>query len=724
MASVANGFFPGVNGNDPGRSQGGRSRHASVSSEMARLWTQGSMSSLNLRPSRASSVISTRTKTSIATVPDELVDAFDVHATGGVVYRIGLDGRVVSIDNQAKGSRASTDTEPSLLDSADSIRSLVIDGSESDLAAANVAPRGPTQAPDLGRAPSFAPGPERLTVTRPRAASNPGFRRGNSPRQTSAETASSPIRRRGGLRPKVAPRESSSPGARPPRGATTGAGLHLRQAESPSLQPRTPDDPPPDRSSPHAPVTTSATPSAGEFEGYDWRVRQTLDGTCMGTGSRSPRGFSNPFVPDDAAKAAWSPKGGEDGGGGEGASDPPPPDAPVAPGPDVVERAAAGDRSPLAMDDENDIGTHYSRLIYGRMIRSIDASHRTEVDSLKEELAEAHHLLAVFARRAVDVKVELIRTKGQMAAMNDPAHLHKIGREETIEAQSFSFPPLKLRHVRTLKLALKRRAENMRRGMDDDLGRLLKRTTSADDGAADADADADADANRPRVDSWREPHAESSSGKADPPALDPVDGNDQTLLQSLLAAKRQNRALEAEKRILEAQAINLRESVNNWKDRCRGVGGRPSDKEATMMTTTMTTTTTTTTATATATTTAGMTETETTAATATTTAPKPRPESSAEVAQIRREVEETWLARWRDRNDQLTQRMRRIDEDAQRSLQQAMDQRDLWIVRCADISTQLRQRDDELARLRRQMSLRNRSGSSSSSEHASDSGHR
>ncbi|KAI9884194.1 MAG: hypothetical protein M1823_004010 [Watsoniomyces obsoletus] len=561
-------------------------------SELAQLWTEANKSTatVDFRSSRASSIISTRTKTSITTLHDEGGDGVDVSVHGGLVYRIGLDGRITHV---VHGKRQSESMESFRRE--DSPPQQPPENPHVPMVT-QTAPDDREQRPPvvIGRSRSFDPGPEEITVRgRRRSSAAPALEPVSASRQASSDSLLPRIRRRRVLRVKPVTRDS---------GSQAGEGT----------SPITPDS------------VTSVEIGSSQLPGTPTRLRRETSSEHRQEHEAGPTGqVGSPSLSTPASMGRLS-----------------------------VDDERAREMHPPAMDTENEISLHYSRIL-----RSIDASHRIDLEAKDRELLETRDILSVLAREAVDIKTELVRTKGQVAALSDPAHIQNLIREETLEAQSFSFPPLKLRHVRTLKLALKRRAERLKKGMDDDLGWLIRRPTPpADDPIIAGEARSKVgDATLDSTDGLRNGTGPSTAG--------PVDETDnQALLQTLLFDRRRIHSLEAEKRILEAQIINLRESTNMWRDRCHHIERRQNQSQASIQ--------------------------------------PPSQPSFADIERARREVEEQWIAKWRDRNDHLIERMRRIDEESRRSLQQAIVERDAWVLECAELYRQIKQKDDEIAKLK------------------------
>ena len=401
-----------------GRTSSVSSRHAAVStSEFAQLYAYADRSSLNLRQSRASSIISTRTKTSITTVQDELKDGIEISTSGGAIYRMGLDGQMLN-PNYGR-SRRSTELGSLPLDDTGAllrVRSISDHGLPNDI--------GPSYQPkdSTNRSFSFTSAPGRI-LTRPEIPfSNSALVSNYQLSQSSADPTPAKV-------PKLAPvgAEIFNRGS-----------ISLLGGDDQGVSPR--DFPPSQPSS--RPVMTEGGPALQVWlENADNADPFTFVGPLSSLGAdrtgpdRDVAATNRSVTPTNA--------GGEDG-------------ALTSTGAENVVAA-----------------------LYRTIIRQLDAGHRSDLEAKDRELREARDIAAVLARQVVDLKSELLRTKGQTKAMPDPAQIRMRSQEERIESQSFSFPPLKLKHVQTLKGALKRRAEKIKKGMDDDLSWLIRRPTTS-----------------------------------------------------------------------------------------------------------------------------------------------------------------------------------------------------------------------------------------------------
>ena len=626
-------------------------------SDISHSWGHVGTSPTDVRPSRASSVISTRTKTSITTLHDDPRDGFDVRIGQEAVFRLGLDGSTLYV-NQLKSRQSSHVEIPS-----SSWTTEDVPGETSDIQRHPQPPATPSEelpAIDIiARNPSFKPGPENITVDRRRASSNAASVRGNSSPPPSAEKEPSQLRRRGGIKLKLVTRDSSGQVIRGNSPLTPDSAASYRtigshsspsgrteaiEQSSPVHTGRRANDQP-SMEDPGELAVGSSAPAENEAQGTGiWeRLLKLRQEFSAGVVSSEARAEGLPCMSQFPTLSLASPLGADN--------------------PVYVDDIPIGSRPPPAMDDENDISIHYTRLI-----RSIDKSYRDHVQAKDQELGDARDMLGVLSRQALDLKAELIRTKSQVAAMSDPAHIRRMAREQTLEAQSFSFPPLKLNHVRTLKMALKRRAEKMKRGLDDDLGWLLGTSSLSSEDASKKevkDGDGQSGGDLKKLNSEAESAAHSVP--AQPGVNDQYDETE--LLQALLATRLKMRSVETEQQILQAQVVNLRETVALWKARYEKLA---QTQPPTIISVS---------------------------------APN---HLSTNVEQARREVEEAWEeaweARWRERHAQFTQRMKRIDEELQKNLGEATAERNERSPgleeHCINISALLKRKDEEIRRLK------------------------
>ncbi|KAI9837883.1 MAG: hypothetical protein M1838_004726 [Thelocarpon superellum] len=409
------------------------------------------------RASRASSIVSTRTKTSITTIDDDAQDGgVDVHVGPDAIYRIGLNGCVKYItrtgelsfaqrhrDQERPPSRTMssalelgspfppTDEHPATSASPTPTATSIPDPSFFLLTGNDAAPTT-GEASTVTRTPSFTPGRESISVQRRRDSSHDAPVSPMSP-DPAPPTPSRALRlqRRGGVKLKVVTRTSSG------HAVTRVSPLTPNSAESY--------------------YTTTSQTSASTIQG---QITAPDSPTYIGRAAPGvfPSGPGLRELGQDAEAAGASTRETGDG---------PPPRLRVHESAAYIDEAPIGSRSPPAMDTENDISIHYSRLV-----RSIDSSHRKVVQAKDQEISEAHEMVSALARQVMELKAEVLQMKAQAQAPAEPelGRIRQVARTETVEAYSFSFPPLQMGHIRTLKMALKRRAERLRRDIDTGLG--------------------------------------------------------------------------------------------------------------------------------------------------------------------------------------------------------------------------------------------------------------
>ena len=643
-------------------------------SDGTHVWAHTGFSPPDVRTSRASSVISTRTKTSITTVQDEIQEGFDVRIGQEAVYKLGLDGSIIYVNHVSSQQSGHVERAPPDMD-GNILRPT------SDTVEAPQPPPVPAGEPSgadtVARNPSFKPGNEKLTVQKRRSSSNSASIQNNSSGPATAEKESPKLRRRGGVRLKVVTRNSSGQIVTGTSPLTPNSGTTYRTTSSPhsgSARPEHDAEPGSpayigrnasgafpstenfaheyaalkraeaveDRDVPLTerlcknhmlPVTTHFRPSSGEE-----------DAQVAENGSLHKPGSSAASRLDAQSRA--SQENGHSDHIGNAAS----PSLIVTDSSAHVDDVPIGARPPPSMDSENDVSIHYSRIV-----RTIDMNYRNNMQAKDQELSEARDMLEGLARQALDLKAELVRTKSQLAAISDPVHIRKMAREQTIEAQSFSFPPLKLSHVRTLKMALKRRAEKMKRGLDDDLGWLIRTTSSS---AEEPDKrPTDRDESHSMVD---DQEVEWRPRKFDPSIRGEAEDREAELLESLFSTRRKLRSLETEEQILQGQVVNLRETVNIWKTKCQRL-----EEERKL---------------------------------------NSSKDHIDDVARAKREVEELWEARWRHRNEQFSERTRRIEEDARKVFQEAVAAKDKRLFeleeKCSRLSTTLKEKEEKIISLK------------------------
>ncbi|KAI9673198.1 MAG: hypothetical protein M1817_003061 [Caeruleum heppii] len=224
--------------------------------------------------------------------------------------------------------------------------------------------------------------------------------------------------------------------------------------------------------------------------------------------------------------------------------------------PAVVEEAVVGAVPPPPMDTDNDISIHYTRLV-----RSIDMSHRAELLAKDDEIRQGREEIEALRREASHLRSEVLRTKNQVKAVADPTHVSRRLESTSGEAQSFSFPPLALNHVRTLKVALKRRATKIRRSIEDELSQSSR--------AHVADLSVQTEAPL-KVVAPGSPGSLTSGEEARAKVADTVPKERyEEMAAALDLAQLEGRVAKSEIDWLHSQVSDLQESVGFWVTRSR-----------------------------------------------------------------------------------------------------------------------------------------------------------
>ncbi|KAI9761500.1 MAG: hypothetical protein M4579_001010 [Chaenotheca gracillima] len=447
-------------------------------------------------PSRTSSIISTGTRTTLDTLIDESpTESFDVQVRGGL-YRVGLNGQVVPGPSRLSGGgwRSSfefTDHQPydenvgpQAADLADPRR-----GSSAAISLLRQAPdrtgslpvhvmpsresrpSTPSDVSPMGvsRAPSYTPGKENLSVVRTQSASSLGTTSRALPvnRHINNNMA---LTRRGGVRLKITTREID--------------GQQILVESGPSS------------------AESYETAASHSPDGFDQGASEDEDFPHGESSNGGPNAFLSPLE-DDA----------------------------VGPNLEAVrEKLKAvnlnrrADETPKLDKQDSDASvTGSSKLeVPGANIAVANKAHdpvhlppagvlanrRHELEDRDHDSSQMRQMIAALARQVIELKTELVRTKSQVTAISaserkhhlanpispppeqgpdsppDAASQPALSRLGSTEGHSFHFPPLKLNDIKTLKTALKRRAEKIRRGIGDDFGRTPHHSISSTSGVS------------------------------------------------------------------------------------------------------------------------------------------------------------------------------------------------------------------------------------------------
>jgi hypothetical protein len=410
-------------------------------------WVREPSISLDPRASRASSIISTHTKTSISTDHNDGHESSDeTHGSGRHWAEQG--GQVVSTHHtdsrpttyEGTTQRYSDEQAPHLPrpTSAEGSASPELPFNQTEPATLDV-DLPPSDAVGVSRNPSFTPGKETISVKKHRESGSHSSAV-LAPRTASPGSPSSPpLRRSGGIKLRLVTSTGQTGNSASP--VSPGSGVSSRSAGSRLRSTEMEVD-----QEPHSPVyfgtgATGIFPSpAGlrEITGGFGKVN-IGEGKILRTQDLSPHHIRARDVSNSGNER--------------------PPRTPVSPkheapqqvlvpkSPVHIDEAVVGVRSPPPMESENDLSIHYSRIV-----RTLDQAHQ-------KEMREREEAIRGLARTILDLKTELVRAQHQVRPAKGPATT--LYKEDTPDAKAFSFPPLKLRHLRTLKRATERRAEKL-----------------------------------------------------------------------------------------------------------------------------------------------------------------------------------------------------------------------------------------------------------------------
>lgn len=601
----------------------------------------------DLQPSRASSIVSTRTKTSIKTIEDDDQDGFDVQIGSSAVYRLGLDGCIKYI----------THTDPVEADQTDLTTPIARSGQPSlTLNAGLITDKQPTNdqqhtstSPDITagdhassitRNPSFTPGKESLNVQR-RSEDNQHGSVSPPESQASPPIESTKLRRRGGMKLKLMTRTSSGQTVTGVSPVTPNSAISDHTISPPSG--RTPGTE--SRDGPPGSPTFIGRSATGMFPAAQGRSDAI-------TNSQSATGDDTPTRGRRAAH------GREEHLNVHGEVD----------RRDVdrlddwrqVEQALpsrlslvtpAGNRPPSPARWKSGFEREY-----GGLARILEDSHQTELKAKDKEITENREMMSQLARQVLDLKSELLRTKNQTKAMEEPTHNRGALRELSDEAQSFHLPPLRLAHVQVLKTAIKRRADKIRRNIDDELGRTQRgdvplamtpsertapsslNTTVAESVERESFAMTDRDTNKSERDYT-------------------------SLLRVLEISRMEDRAAKSEIENLQAHVHRLRESVSFWTDRCEAL---ERDRQRAL--------------------------------------DAIEKQHAAAMAHVSNQLKDSWQQGWQARSKQLAERMLQVERDAQATVESAIAERDKRSEErrrmIVGLTAQLEMQEEEITKLK------------------------
>ncbi|KAI9717153.1 MAG: hypothetical protein M1812_004901 [Candelaria pacifica] len=630
-----------------------KSRHDSVSplslhqtpTDSMPTWVREAQLGTQTRPSRASSMISTRTKTSILTAADDAAESFEV-PIGLQRYKFGLDGSILSITNAdadhpppAFSSVAETSTPlqyPQLpVQGSPAATSLSASSNLERQRSESAPPQSSlsqeiADASGVSRNPSFTPGKESLSVQKRYASSN------NIPTTEASLQPPSPgspnpnLRRRNGVRLKLVTRISGGQKGIEISPLTPGSGYSSISASSQgtlSAGPRSTEAEPASPSESY--IGRSGRGATGLFpvpdDLQDFRyAREAPSASLKKSVTKSllaaPQEIRRKGLPHRSTKAESTFANQRFGketssvsdGSGIAATDEAllPPSA-ATKGPAEVDDEPIGTHPPPSMDHENDISIHYSRLI-----RSIDKHHRHELFMRDKEIDLTRSMIQKLAKDVLELKTELVWTKSHIGAIPESFEQPKSINEQS-ESNDFSFPPLKISHLQVMKKAMKRRADKLRHGLDE-VRDLRKMSTSTTSGASNPPTSTHA----PSTNQGRRPgkHHRNPQG-------------------SLHSSRETNHNLATGVPSLEQALPNP--ATTQWSIWTNQQTTWSEQQKARSNNTALT-----------------------------------RTRFREAIDQAKNEVEETWETRWKERDRVYLERIRRMDAEAQRKVEKAVNERD------------------------------------------------
>ncbi|KAI9845975.1 MAG: hypothetical protein M1837_004381 [Sclerophora amabilis] len=449
-------------------------------------------SSPDLFPSRASSIISTGTRTTLGTMINDPQESFEVQLRTGS-FRVGLDGRVVPVSQPGRswrsdlestydlspdpaverryGSSPAGDLRRSLTSASRPYEHLERRGSSNS----QVGEHG-TQWKSVSRKHSFTPGKEIISISGRHRSIKSIAKVDGSPGDP-AEAPLGEMRRRRGLKIGLDTRPVAGQSGldNVPSGAGSYRTTESYIADGEGEQSRSPAD------VGQYGNGLSSTPVQNDHERWQVapndnkvvapevetvhdsgdNVRPKLDirnrlVDALGLDANGNRPFSS------AVRAKSSDSGidmSEDHGTSSGT---------LAESPDLISEG-------------NDAVHNLPLVELGQ-----SPNHKLELDGRCSDNDKTQQMIAALAQHVIDLKTELVRTKSELRAnsfsegnqQKQVSSRHPVTRQASTEGHSFYFPPLKLNNIRILKTALKRRAEKIKRGIHDDFGRSSRETVS------------------------------------------------------------------------------------------------------------------------------------------------------------------------------------------------------------------------------------------------------
>ncbi|KAH0551771.1 hypothetical protein GP486_007012 [Trichoglossum hirsutum] len=605
------------------------SRNASVSGpDSYSVWAREPMVALTPRASRASSVVSTRTITSISTDHNDGCNGNE-EANGSEGDWGRLDGHLVPINhtNLRQASYGDTISEPQGYPNEHSSLTPQETGAGDPTGADLPQSQTGSTGPDLSRNPSFTPGKETISV-RKRPESSSYSSPTSASRTESPGSPSNRLRRSGGIKLRVV--TSTGQAANGVSPASAGSDLWPRSAESRVHSAEADLD-----HAPHSPTfigraATGIFPSPRDLSdingGYakvnlqEGKAKRTSELPPHNTqardssNSRNERGSYRSFSPGATRRPRHGPISHDSGTNLSGNEDTQPILAPRSP----VQINGNGVQPSPAMNSQNNLSIHHSQTA-----RMLDQTYQ-------KEMRERDEVIRGLTRTILDLRAELGRTRDQVQTAKATAPI--LLKEDTPEARAFSFPPLKLRHITTLRRAIERRAEKLNLGSGSNSHTKKQPTASVSDGGGRT-------ANLPsRINPNLNLQAENEG------------------LKGMLCAS------QAKIEGLELEVRELQKNLEFWMNRSDNPEPRPNRDDA-------------------------------------------EREFKEAIGRTREEVNMIWESRWKSNNEQLLDRMRRIENESQRLIKSAVEERDeewavTWAKKNAYLLTRLKDKEVELKELK------------------------
>ncbi|KAH0537241.1 hypothetical protein FGG08_005943 [Glutinoglossum americanum] len=417
-------------------------------------WAQELMVTLDPRASRASSVFSTRTITSISTDHNESSNSNDGIYAGGRHW--GGHSGYVPPDHTQSAQTFYGDATPGLQRHPDGHRLLSpqviaardftgpeLHPTQAELAVPDMDLPLSDNAVGVSRNPSFTPGKETISVKKHNKSSSVSSVTSASRTVSPGSPSYPPLRRSGGIKLRVV----TTPGQTANDSSPMSPGSDMWSRSSDSRLPSAEPDAEPQSPAYFGKGSTGTFPSSEDLGGKIPRTPELSPRSVRArepSSGRNERLFHRPVSPGTTQHLRTEPVPHDSG---IALSRDSTPQSMVLNSPVQIDEAVVGVQPPPAMDSENDLSIHYSRIV-----RTLDQSHQ-------KEMQEREEVIRGLARTILDLKTELVRAQHQVRIVKSPVPV--LRKEDTPEAKSFSFPPLKLRHVSTLRRAIERRAEKL-----------------------------------------------------------------------------------------------------------------------------------------------------------------------------------------------------------------------------------------------------------------------